>query len=57
MAQQVQVWPGDNEADRHRTAPGGEKHVAAVSQKSLVREEQPGIQSDSIWTRLWTTYD
>jgi len=42
-AERVQVEAGDNGADRHCTAPAGKGHTAAPSQKSPVREEQPGI--------------
>jgi len=47
-AHQVQVTAGDNGAERHRTAPAGEGHAPAPSQKSLGREMQPGIRIGSI---------
>jgi len=55
-ARQVQVGARDNGADRHCTAPAGEGHTAEPCQKSLVREEQPGIQIESVRTRHPMTY-
>jgi len=57
MARQMQVGAGVNAADTHRTAPAGEKHSAAPSQKSLVRKERPGIQVESVRTRHSMTDD
>jgi len=57
MARHAQVGAGDNGADRHCSAPAGEGRAAALSQKSPVREEQPGVRIESIPIRHPTSDD